>query len=152
MDRKQKRPESETADLVGNFYPVWLDRSHETATAIYEGLTRCYDRNPDPGFSVFKLVSRLDELVVFSHHPESLALVCEERIDDYGNKYLFLWGAYANDVKYNMKKAYGTLKWAAASLNCQYIETVSQRAGWVKLLERLDDVETIPTITYRITM
>lgn len=115
-------------------------------------MQRCYDKNPDPGFSVYKLMARVEHLLVFSHDPEQAALICEERVDDFGNKYLFLWGAYANTVKYDTVKAYRTLKWAATSLECKYVETVSQRAGWLKLLDRLDDVDVVPTITYRINM
>lgn len=120
--------------------------------ALYRGMHRCYDKNPDPGFSIYKLLSRIEDLVIFSHDVNETALICEVRRDDFGNEYLFLWGAYANNLKYDTVKAYNTLKWAASSLEVKYIETVSQRAGWLKLLSQLDDVDVVPTITYRINI
>lgn len=129
-----------------------MDFDSDSVDALFEGMQRCYKRNPDPGFSVYRLIARISELIVFSHNPKEAALICEERVDDFGNKYLFLWGAYATSVKYDSLKARKTLRWAATNLGCKYIETVSQRAGFFKLLQGMEDVETIPTITYRITM
>ena len=156
LDSEVKKPEPreyEHPPLVGDVYPLVTDFDHHTVNDVLKGMQRCYDKNPDLGFSVVKLIARLEDLLIFSNNTEDLALICEQKRDDFGKFYLFLWGAYANKgVRYDPKKAYNTLKWAAEKLDCSYIETVSQRAGWLRSLKKFADVEVVPTITYRIEL
>jgi len=129
-------------------YPHVTDFSAEILDDLLRGMQRAMAKNPDPAFSVHKLIGRaVNDLIILSPDTKKLALICEIAVDDFGKKYLFVWGAYAT-IDFNLKKVYATLEWAAKETGCSYIEASSQRNGWAAKAEAFG-LEVLPNTTYR---
>ena len=111
-------------------------------------MKRVLDANPDPAYSVHKLIGRaVSDLIILAHDTRDSALVCEVLIDDFGAKYLYMWGAYSNS-KMDMAEVVATLEWAAKETGSSYIETISQRAGWGRIMNSIG-ARNITNTTYR---
>ncbi len=129
-------------------YPVVVEYTDEVLNDLLVGMQRVIAKNPDPAFSIHRLIGRtVLDLVVLSHDTKELAIICEPLVDDFGKNYLFIWGSYAT-IDYDMDRVYESLKWLAERTNCAYIEASSHRTGWGRKMKRFG-VETLPMTTYR---
>lgn len=129
-------------------YPVIEEYTEEILDNLLVGMQNVIKRNPDSGFSIHRLIGRaVTDLIIMSGDTKELAIICEVMVNDFGKKYLFIWGSYAT-IKYDMDKVFESLKWAAGQTGCEYIEAASHRCGWTRKMERFD-VEVLPMTTYR---
>ena len=129
-------------------YPHVTTFSNEILNDLLAGMQLVIEKNPDPAFSIHKLIGRtVTDLIVLSPNTKQLALICEVLVDDFGQKYLFVWGAYAT-IEFNLKKVYATLTWAAEQTGCTYIESCSHRTGWGPKAD-VFGIEKLPMTTYR---
>ena len=129
-------------------YPALTDYSNEILDDLLVGMQRVLAKNPDPAFSLHKLIGRVvTDLIVLSPDTKTYAIICEVMVDDFGKKYLFIWGAYAT-IKFDMQETYETLKWAAEQTGCTYIEAASHRMAWGRKMESFG-VDILPATTYR---
>jgi len=129
-------------------YPVIQEYSHEILNNLLVGMQKVLDRNPDPSFSIHKLIGRaVTDLIVLSRNTSDSALVCEVMVDDFGVKYLYMWGAYSNS-KMDMQEVWDSLDWAAQQTQCSYVETISQRPGWGRIMAEYS-TNVVPNTIYR---
>jgi hypothetical protein len=132
-------------------YPLIQEYSEEILDDLLVGMQRVIKRNPDSSFSIQRLIGRaVSDLLILSPNTKELALICEVLNDDYGTRYLYVWGAYAvAGVKFDIKTVEKSMRWLGQQTECKYVELASHRIGWAKALEPLG-LEILPVTTYRI--
>ena len=122
--------------------------NNEILDNLLTGMKTVLAKNPDPAFSIHKLIGRaVNDLIILSDDTVTHATICEVLVDDFNTKYLFVWGSYATNG-FNAKKTMETLEWAATQTGSSYIESASHRCGWGKRAVKFG-LEVLPMTTYR---
>lgn len=135
-------------NLVGDMNFVSPEKlSDVIRERVAYGLRKCYARNIDIAFSVEPLIDRMDSLTVFVADAGRTGIVCELFINDYGTKYIFIWGVYS-EIDLDAEAVYTTLRDYAMITGCKYIETGSQRSGWANIMKRYG-AEAQKSVIYR---
>lgn len=129
-------------------YPALSEYNAEILDDLLDGMRKCLAKNPDPAFSIHKLIGRaVTDLIVLSDDTKTHAIICEILVDDFGKKYVFVWGAYST-IGFDADKAMKTLEWVATETGSTYIESLSHRMGWGRQAKEYD-IEVLPAKTYR---
>ena len=116
------------------FFPLGYV-TEEDADNIISGFSRVEaKRKTGPSKYTEKILRRFtedDNLEILTSDTKDNGFLCEVRVDNYDDKYLFVHLGYSN-IKLNYEALWESVRDYAKNKECKYVEFSTERSGWMK--------------------